>query len=91
MKIVFLVNCSNFFNSHFSKLAEAALNQQYDVYIVAGNELQKENFESRGYKFIYIPFSRGGISFVNELKAFLHIRSVLKVIKPDIIHSFTIN
>ncbi|MEY8215670.1 MAG: glycosyltransferase family 4 protein, partial [Colwellia sp.] len=67
-----------------------ALMQQYEVYIVAGNELQKDLFESLGFKFVFIPLSRGGINILSEFEAFIRIRSVLREIKPDIIHMFTI-
>ena len=90
MKILYVVNCSSFFNSHFLHLAVSLKEMGHDVYISAGNEVQRSKFEGLGFHFELLPLSRSGKNIFSELVAINSIRKVFSKIKPDYVHMYTI-
>lgn len=49
-----------------------------------------EKCEQLGYKLEYIEFNRAGINFIKDIKLFLDYRKIMKLTRPDIVHSYTI-
>ncbi|MCD9477279.1 glycosyltransferase family 4 protein [Photobacterium phosphoreum] len=90
MKILFLVNCSGFFYSHFLKLALSVKEKGVDVCIAAGNNNKKDELENLGFKVVLLPLSRSGKNIFKEMKLLYSINKVIINFKPDIIHTFTI-
>lgn len=90
MKILYLVNCSDFFCSHFLSLAIAAKNKGYDVVVAAGNNNQQKRIESLGLSFVEYRLSRSGKSILTEIKSFFVIFKLIGTIKPDLLHMLTI-
>lgn len=90
MKILYLVNCSDFFCSHFLPLAIAAKNKGYDVVVAAGNSNQQKRIESLGLSFVEYRLSRSGKSILTEVKSFFDIFKLVGEIKPDLLHMLTI-
>lgn len=90
MRILYLVNCSDFFCSHFLPLAISAKSKGYDVFIAAGNNNQQEKIESLGLSFVGYRLSRSGKSIITELKSFFAILKLIGEIKPDLLHMLTI-
>jgi len=90
MKILYLVNCSDFFCSHFLPLAIAAKNKGYDVVVAAGNNNQQKRIESLGLSFVEYRLSRSGKSILAEVKSFFAIFKLIGKIKPDLLHMLTI-
>ncbi|PSW92906.1 glycosyltransferase family 4 protein [Photobacterium iliopiscarium] len=90
MKILFLVNCSGFFYSHFLKLALSVKEKGAEVCIAAGNNNKKHELESLGFKVVLLPLSRCGKNIIKEIKALYSINKEIMNFKPDIIHAFTI-
>ncbi|SJZ75574.1 glycosyltransferase family 4 protein [Photobacterium toruni] len=90
MKILFLVNCSGFFYSHFLRLALSLKEKGVDVCIAAGNNNKKDELENLGLKFVLLPLSRSGKNIAKEIKALYSINKEIMRFKPDIIHAFTI-
>jgi glycosyltransferase involved in cell wall biosynthesis len=90
MKVLFLVNCSNFFSSHFLKLAISIKNDGHQVCIAAGNSLQKENFESLGFEFYELNVSRSGKNIFSELSGIISIYKLFRYFQPDLVHMLTI-
>ncbi|MDE1358707.1 glycosyltransferase family 4 protein [Vibrio aestuarianus] len=90
MKVLYLVNCSNFFRTHFVNLAISVKDQGHEVCIAAGNDIQKEYLESLGFSFVLIPLSRSGKGIVDELVSITAIFRLIQKFSPDYIHTFTI-
>lgn len=90
MKILYLVNCSNFFRTHFVNLAISVKQRGHEVCVAAGNDIQKEYLESLGFSFVLIPLSRSGKGIAGELFSIFAIFRLIQKISPDYIHTFTI-
>lgn len=90
MKVLYIVNSSSFFISHFSKLAEQVLNQGHEVYVVAGDDENKLEIESKGFQFKRFELSRRGSNLFNEIKSIISLYQTIHSIKPQIMHMFTI-
>lgn len=90
MKVLFLVNCSNFFASHFLELALSVKKEGHKVYIAAGNSFQKENFESLGFEFHTVKLTRSGKNIISELSSIVSIYKLFHVLKPELVHMLTI-
>jgi len=89
-KILFIVNSSAFFYSHFLTLAQHSLKYGCTVIIAAGDSIKRKELESKGFTFVLIDLSRDGRNPLCELKAILSVYQVVKSTKPDIMHMFTI-
>lgn len=89
MKIVFIVNVDWFFVSHRLPLALHALKEGWDVYLLTKDTGKKEELEGYGIHFFDIPFGRTSVNPFEEVKCVFKLRSLLKQIKPDVIHNVT--
>ncbi len=90
LKVLYIVNSSYFFCSHFLTLAIKVSEQGHSVYVVAGDDIKKDLIEKMGFFFICIPLSRSGINPCRELSFIIKLRTKIRNISPDIIHSFTV-
>jgi len=90
LKILYIVNSSCFFCSHFLTLAKKVSEQGHSVYVIAGDDIKKHTIESMGFLFICIPLSRSGINPCSEFSFVMKLRAKIRNIAPDIIHSFTV-
>ncbi len=89
-KLLFIINVDWFFVSHRLPIAVAALKEGYEVHIACGLTDKKEYLESLGLIVHPLNLSRGSTGIVQEFKSFRDIISVLKEVKPDIVHLITI-
>ena len=91
MKFVYIVNSSDFFCSHFINLAKT-LKSGYrsEVHIIAGDTVRKHQIENEGFVFHYLPLSRKGMNPITEIITIFKLKRILNVVKPDIVHAFTI-
>jgi glycosyltransferase involved in cell wall biosynthesis len=91
MNFVYVVNSSEFFCSHFMNLA---INLKADfgceVHIISGDKVKEMQLRGEGFMFHYLPLSRKGVNPFYEAFTLLKLRALLGLIKPDVIHSFTI-
>ncbi|WP_318443398.1 glycosyltransferase family 4 protein [Photobacterium leiognathi] len=90
MKILYIVNISSFFESHFLRLALESKSMGYDVHLVVGDNDKKEYFKSLGIHYHKVSLSRDSTNFFSEINSILEIRKKIINIDPDIIHCFTI-
>ena len=90
MKILYLFNSTVFFRSHFLTLAQRVLKEGHEVIIVADDSEMKKELELEGFIFLQIRISRKGTNFFSELNTLIDIYKVIKFVKPDIMHAFTI-
>ena len=59
-KLIFVVNVDWFFLSHRLLIAEEAIKNGFDVYLVTENTGCQKEIESKGIKFINLKISRSG-------------------------------
>ncbi|KJY78462.1 hypothetical protein TW78_02615 [Vibrio coralliilyticus] len=90
MKFLYIINCSNFFRSHFFHLALSLKKDGHDITIAAGNDDQKLFIESFGMKFCLLPMTRSGKGILGELKAILSLKRLFFECNADCVHMFTI-
>ncbi|EKO3846188.1 glycosyltransferase family 4 protein [Vibrio harveyi] len=89
-KLLFIVNVDWFFVSHRLPIALKAIEQGYDVHLACAFTDKKDMIEGHGIICHEVNFSRSGNSLLFELKSLINIRNIIKIIKPDIVHSVTI-
>jgi len=90
MKVLFLVNCSDFFMSHFVRLAISIKDSGHRVCIAAGNDFQKEKIQSLGFEFQEVSLSRSGKNILEEMSSIISIYRLYNSYQPDLVHMFTI-
>lgn len=90
MKVLYIVNSSSFFCSHFLTLAKNVYDAGHEVYVISGDCVKQDEIEAIGFSFIFIPLSRSGINPFSEISFILSLRSQINDISPDIIHAFTV-
>ena len=91
MKILYVVNSSAFFNSHFKSLAQYMLKNGFEVYIASGDDALKFELESHGFHFVDIVLFRKSRSVFKEIYSICSIYKIINEINPDVMHMFTIN
>jgi glycosyltransferase involved in cell wall biosynthesis len=89
-KLLFIVNVDWFFVSHRIPIAIAAIEQGFEVHIACAITNGKKELESKGIVVHPLELSRSGVSLSKEINTFRQLLSVVKLIKPDIVHSITI-
>ncbi|WP_087017660.1 glycosyltransferase family 4 protein [Thaumasiovibrio subtropicus] len=90
LKIVYVVNVSWFFHSHFYRLAEHNRAKGHSVHIVTGDEEKRAEYETQGFKYHNYGVTRDGTNPFSEIKVVFRLFRILKTIKPDLLHAFTI-
>ncbi len=90
MKIMYVVNSSSFFCSHFLELAKTAKNNGWDVHIIAGDSEKAIELKVLGFHFYSINLSRKGVNIISEFFSMCQLYKIIKNINPDMLHSFTV-
>ena len=85
--ILFVVSEDRYFVSHRLHLAEAALLQGYKVSLLSKISDQKDLIESKGVEILNWSLTRSSYNPIKELVSVWQIFSVLKKIKPDLVHA----
>ncbi|TPH17046.1 glycosyltransferase family 4 protein [Litorilituus lipolyticus] len=89
-KILFIVNVDWFFVSHRLPIALAAIKCGYEVHLSCAVTDKGKELESLGIFLHPLSLSRSGVGIFNELIALKQLYSVVKSVKPNIVHSVTI-
>ena len=90
MKILYVVNSSGFFCSHFLELAKEIQASGFEVNIIAGDTVMKEYLVGLGFKFSNFKLSRKGVNPFLELISVFSLYKEIDKIRPDILHLFTV-
>lgn len=90
MKIAFVTNHDWFFMSHRLPLAKHALEQGYEVYLLALDTGKRTELEQMGVHFIPIPLNPTGTNPFQDLRCVLFLAKQYKRLKLDVIHHITI-
>ena len=87
MRLMFVVNDIDFFISHRLPLAEFALKNNHEVFVVS-NELP--NINLNGVKFIKFDIDRSSVGFWSNLNSLIQLKKIVKSVSPNIVHSITL-
>ncbi len=89
-KLIFVVNVDWFFLSHRLLIAEEAIKNGFDVYLVTENTGCQKEIESKGIKFINLKISRSGKNPFIEIRTLINLFKIYVNIKPNIVHHVTL-
>lgn len=85
--LVYVITEDWFFASHFLDRARAAVGKGYKVSVITRCRETARGFREYGLAPINIEFSRRGLNPITELITIFRLRTILKRIKPDIVHN----
>lgn len=90
-RLLYCVNVGWFFLSHRLPLALAAQAAGYEVHVACGVESEDEvtRIRSHGFVFHRLPLERGGTRLLAEVRALGSIFSVIRQVRPAVLHSVT--
>ena len=86
MKLFIVLNLDTFLLSHRKELVKCALNEGYDVTIVAKDTGASRDIRALGAKFIDLPINKTGLNLFEELDTFTFLYGLFKRENPDIVH-----
>lgn len=84
--LLYLVTEDWSFLSHRLPMARAARDAGFDVVVAARVTKDRAAIEAEGFRVESLPWQRGGINPLRELREVWRIRSLLRKIKPDLVH-----
>jgi glycosyltransferase involved in cell wall biosynthesis len=92
MKLLFNVNAAWFFISHRIEIARAARDTGYEVHVSADIESPEEQdqVEREGFRFHRVRLKRGGVNPVGDLVYLRQLKSVMRTVRPDLVHNVTV-
>ncbi len=85
-KLFLVINVDWFFLSHRKEVALAALNEGYDVTLVAHDTGKRAIIEAMGIHFINLPINPTGMNPLQELRTLHFFVRLFRREKPDIVH-----
>jgi glycosyltransferase involved in cell wall biosynthesis len=88
--LLFIVNSPEFFMSHRLPLALAAREAGFKVHVATGPGGACQQIEDRGLTHHLIPLSRSGHNPFAELRSLQAMFSLMRAIKPNLVHLVTI-
>lgn len=89
-KLMIVVNVDWAFLTHRIPLANEAILNGYEVYLVTKDTGRRPEIEEMGINFININFNRSGKNPISELVLLFKLARIFSRTKPDIIHQVTI-
>ena len=89
-KLLLTVNVDWFLISHRLCIAEQAVKEGWDVYVLGEDTGRSKEIESKGITFINLPFSRSGTNPINEFKTLYSFYKIYNKIKPNVVHHITL-
>lgn len=89
-RLLFVVNDAEFFVSHRLAVAIAARDAGYDVHVATAPGQGTQEITRLGFVHHPVPMSRSGRNPVDELRAFIALRRLMKQLGPELVHLVTI-
>ncbi len=89
-KLLFVVNVDWFFVSHRLPIALAAMDEGYEVHIATCITDKLNLLKAHGLVVHPLRLVRGGVGLVNALHTIFDLRSILKRVRPEVVHLVTI-
>jgi hypothetical protein len=90
LRLLFMVNNPAFFLSHRLPLALAAREAGYDVHVATMDGPSVAEIRAHGLTHHVVPLSRSGMNPWAEAKSLWAIWRLLRVLRPALVHAFTI-
>ena len=84
--LVFVATVDWFFISHRLPLAKAALEEGYEVTVVAKDTSRMDELRACGINCINVNFSRSGTNPIGELKIITRLMRTLRKLRPHVVH-----
>ncbi len=84
--VVIAVNTDFFFLSHRLHLATAAAAEGWRVIVVSADTGRSNEIREAGLEFVHVPFTRGSMSPLAELKSCVALWRVLVTFDPAVVH-----
>jgi glycosyltransferase involved in cell wall biosynthesis len=88
--LVYVITEDWFFASHFLDRARAAVGEGYKVSVITRCRETARDFQQYGIAPLNIEFSRRGLNPITELITIFRLRTILKRIRPDIVHNIAL-
>jgi glycosyltransferase involved in cell wall biosynthesis len=88
-KILFVTNVDWFFISHRLVIAEAAIENGFEVIVAAEDTGRSREIVDKGIQFINLSFSRSGTNPIVEFYTLIKYCKIYSACKPDIVHHIT--
>lgn len=85
-QLLLIINEDRFFLSHRTRIAQKAMDDGWDVTIVAKDTGRKEEIKRMGLKYINLPVNPTGMNPVEELKTFRFLFNLIRKNPGAIIH-----
>ncbi|MGF1726764.1 glycosyltransferase family 4 protein [Photobacterium nomapromontoriensis] len=91
-KLLFVINVDWYFCLHWLARAKAAQNEGFEIHLATQNTKSKQiqELENLGFKIHAIELSRKSMSLTNNIKTFWQLFTLIRVLKPDLVHSITV-
>lgn len=90
MRLLYIVNVDWFFLSHRAKIARAALEEGYEVYVTCSSTNKEQEIIDLGFNFVPAPDIRGATGVLGHLALFFFFFRIIIQTKPDVLHLVTI-
>lgn len=96
-KLLYVVNEAYYFLSHYSALAQTALEAGYEVHVAAPDDhvwapdgFGVQDVCDRGFGFHAIPLSRRGQNPLQDMRTAAALLGLYRRLRPDLVHHLTI-
>lgn len=89
-KILMIVNHDVVIYNFRRELVERLINDGFEVYISSPYGERIDKLIEIGCKYIKSNISRHGTNPIQDIKLFLHYRKIIKIIKPEVVLTYTI-
>lgn len=90
MKIVILVNDAHYLYNTRYELVERLIKDNYEVYIVCEDGLNRQAFEQLGAKIQLMNINRHSKNPFNDLKILKQYKKILREVRPDVVLTYNI-
>ncbi len=89
-RLLFIVNEGAFLLSHRLSLAQAAQREGMDIYVACPHDASVSRLEALGFRHVHLSLSRWSSNPLKEIRTAFAILSVLRSVRPDLLHNVTI-
>ena len=89
-KIVFVANSGWYIHNFRSNLIEKIISENYELVLVTPLDNYVQELIKEGYQHVEWKLSRKSINPLSEIKSLINLILILKNLKPDLVHNFTI-
>lgn len=89
-RLLIVVNSAKFFLSHRVPIARAAREAGFEVHVATPDAPEAKRIADLGFSFHPVPFQRGRIGPVAELRTLVRLARLYQAVRPDVVHHVTL-